>query len=149
MKKYNEFINEDKKFQYIDYLEIKDYVTKVLIEKLNVIEVGNEGTTVITANSNANIPGIGSQTDFELKDGSYSRVIVGVRLFYGNSDFIGAFDSMSDLGKHIVKVEDIIKSTFAIETISNSGEYFFYLIPITEEIRNLSKANQTVDKFDL
>jgi len=149
MKKFDEFINEDKEFHYFDHIEIVDYISNVLGKKLKDLEVGNEGTTVTSASSGNDIPNIGKRSDYELEDGSYSHAIIGVRLFYGNGDFVGAFSNMSDFGKHIVNVEDTIKETFDVEKISKYGEYFCYLIPITDEIRNAAKSTERIKKFDL
>jgi hypothetical protein len=150
MKKFDEFINEEKEFHYMDYMEIKDYITGVLRKTLGDIEVGNEGTTVISAGSRQEIDGIGKQSDFELENGSFSHIIIGIRLFYRNGDFIGKFNTMSDLGRHIVRVEDTIKETFKVEVVCNDGgDYFYYLIPITDEIRNATKSTEGVEKFNL
>jgi len=149
MKKFDEFINENKEFRYIDYIDIKDYITNALNIELKKMTVGDEGLTVTTTTSKEYIEGIGSQSDFELENGSFTHVIVGIRLFYGNSNFINKFNSMNDLGKHLIKIEDKIKSIFKVEKIVSNETYFVYLIPITDDIRNGVKSTNGVDKFNL
>jgi len=151
MKKFDQFVNEsDKEVNpFRAYSDIKYPIIDIVKKELEKIEVGNEGTTVSTPSKEEKIENIGFKDDYKDENGYYTHIIICVRLFYGNGDFINKFNSMAELGEHLKKVEDTIKSLVNVQKIANYGDYFCYLVEIDDTLENLIKSKNGIDKFKL
>lgn len=149
-KRFEQFINELNLEDHpkLWYWEIENEVKKIIDNALKAIEVGDEQTTVSGASSGENIPGIGTRKDYEDENGVPTHIIIGVRLFINNSKFREAFNSFAELGQHLIKVEETIRSLFKIEKTGVLSDYYCYLIKIDDDLKNLVKSKKGLNKFN-
>jgi hypothetical protein len=150
-KRFDEFVNElhDDKSSFMRYWMIADSLKNYLIEELKKLERGDEGLTVTDASTDDDIPGIGKREDYTDEKGNYTHIIIGIRIFYGNSKFISSFNSMTEYGEYLIKFENRIKELIDVKKTANYGDYFCYLIEIDDKLKNLIRSREGLDKFNM
>lgn len=148
MKKFEEFSNIIEEVDYKDHYSIFDAINDILLEKLRSIEVGNESTS-ISYYTNKDDDVIKKRNDYKNDNGEFTHIAFSIRMFIGNSGFVEAFNSFSEIGEHLKMIDDTIKDMFNVESIHGKGEWFIFLIKIDDKAKNIIKSNNTIKKYKL
>lgn len=155
MKKFDEFVNEFQAIKstdspFIKLLKIKEPLIKILYKELGEMHpTGTSDITITDASTENDIKGIGKRDDYVDENGEYTHLIIGIRLFYGNSSFIKAFDSMVEYGEFLIKFENKIKSILNFEKVANYNDYYCYLVKIDDSLMNLVNSTNGIEKYNL
>jgi len=151
IKKFDQYIKEAREelTPFMRYWIIRDNLYEYLEEELEKMIKGDEGLTITDASKDDKIPGIGTREDYVDENGEFTHIIVCIRLFYGNSRFIGSFNSMTDFGKHLIDFENKVKELVDVKKVGNYGDYFCYLVEIDDKIKNLVASKEKIKKFNI
>lgn len=145
MKTFEEFnINDDTPGDR--YFYAVDAIKCILDEKFK--ELGLTVNDYTLGHEILNGGELGSRRDY-MKDDEYTSVIMSFKLFTETTNVLKKFNTLTEFGNFIIKIDEIIDQNFKVTKKVMKKERFCFLVEIDSKLKNFIKSKKGENKFNL